>query len=46
MGKNFKLVEPIGNDLPDNGFSFDHEGYKAPAKDGSVIEVKDKSKFR
>ena len=33
-GKKFKLIEPVGNDLPENGFSFDYNGYKPPAKDG------------
>ena len=39
-GKKFKLIEPKGNDLPENGFSFDYKGYKPPAKNGKAIKVK------
>jgi len=38
-GEEVKLDEPVGDELPVNGFSVDDPGYIAPAKDGSGIEV-------
>ena len=34
------LEEPIGLELPTNGFAVEDAGYQAPATDGSKIEVK------
>lgn len=38
-GKQVKLEEPIGIDLPPKGFAVDDNGYQEPAADGSAIEV-------
>ena len=38
-GENIKLSEPKGHELPPNGFAVEDNGYQAPAKDGSNIEV-------
>ncbi len=38
-GEDIKLDEPTGNELPEKGFLKGDEGYVAPAKDGSTIEV-------
>ena len=39
-GKKFKLTPPYGIELPTKGFEVDNNGYVAPVKDGSAIEVK------
>jgi aconitate hydratase len=38
-GDQVKLDEPEGLELPPQGFAVDDNGYQAPAKDGSSIEV-------
>jgi aconitate hydratase len=38
-GENVKLAEPIGQELPPNGFAVEDNGYQAPAEDGSNIEI-------
>jgi len=38
-GAQVKLAEPTGHELPPNGFAVENNGYQAPAKDGSNIEV-------
>ncbi len=38
-GQKVKLNEPEGIELPAKGFSVDDNGYKAPAADGSKVEV-------
>jgi aconitate hydratase len=38
-GKEVKLDEPMGIELPVKGFAVEDAGYQAPAKDGSQIEV-------
>ena len=38
-GKNVKLDEPTGVELPPKGFSVDDPGYQAPAKDGSSVMI-------
>ena len=38
-GAQVKLAEPTGHELPPNGFAVEDNGYQAPAKDGSNIEV-------
>jgi len=38
-GKDVKLDEPKGFELPPNGFAVDDPGYQAPAADGSNVEV-------
>jgi aconitate hydratase len=38
-GEKVKLEEPMGIDLPPNGFAVDDNGYQEPAEDGSAIEV-------
>ncbi|MBM4176904.1 MAG: aconitate hydratase [Ignavibacteria bacterium] len=38
-GDEVKLSPPIGDELPQNGFVTDEEGYVEPAKDGSKIKV-------
>jgi len=38
-GEEVMLDEPVGDELPVNGFSVDDPGYIAPAKDGSGVEV-------
>jgi aconitate hydratase len=38
-GAQIKLAEPTGHELPPNGFAVEDNGYQAPAKDGSNIEV-------
>jgi aconitate hydratase len=42
-GKEVKLDEPKGWELPPNGFAVDDLGYQAPAEDGSNIEIAVKS---
>jgi len=39
-GEEVKLEEPQGIELPVKGFAVEDNGYQAPAKDGSGIEVK------
>ena len=39
-GEKVKLDEPKGEELPAKGFAVDDPGFVAPAKDGSMIEVK------
>jgi aconitate hydratase len=38
-GEEVKLAEPIGHELPPNGFAVEDNGYQAPAEDGSNINV-------
>ena len=38
-GEQVRLNEPIGHELPPNGFDVEDNGYQAPAEDGSDIEV-------
>ncbi len=38
-GEEVKLAEPIGFELPPNGFDVKDNGYQAPAEDGSGIVV-------
>ncbi|MEC9209944.1 MAG: aconitate hydratase [Bacteroidota bacterium] len=38
-GKQVKLTEPTGHELPPNGFAVEDNGYQAPAEDGSNIKV-------
>ncbi len=39
-GEEVMLKEPVGFELPPNGFAVDDPGYQAPAADGSGIQVK------
>ena len=39
-GKQVKLAEPTGYELPPKGFDVEDNGYQAPAKDGSKVEVR------
>lgn len=38
-GKKVKLAEPNGMQFPQKGFAVEDNGYQAPAKDGSGIEI-------
>ena len=38
-GEEIKLSEPTGLELPPNGFDVEDNGYQAPAKNGSGVEV-------
>ena len=38
-GEEVMLDEPIGFELPPNGFAVEDNGYQEPAKDGSSIEI-------
>jgi aconitate hydratase len=38
-GEKVKLDEPQGIEMPVNGFAVEDNGYEAPSKDGSIIEV-------
>ena len=38
-GKQEKLAEPTGYELPPNGFDVEDNGYQAPAQEGSNVEV-------
>lgn len=38
-GEEVKLAEPIGMELPANGFAVEDNGYQAPAEDGSGVQV-------
>lgn len=40
QGEEVKLDEPVGLELPPEGFEVEDNGYQAPAEDGSGIEVK------
>jgi aconitate hydratase A / 2-methylisocitrate dehydratase len=42
-GEQVKLEAPVGDELPSLGFAVEDSGYKAPATDGSGIEVVVKS---
>jgi aconitate hydratase len=39
-GQSVKLEEPEGHEFPPNGFDVKDPGYLAPAKDGSMVQVK------
>jgi aconitate hydratase len=39
-GKEFKLKNPWGEELPQKGFDPGVDTYQPPAKDGSTVEVK------
>ncbi len=39
-GEKVKLDEPVGDEMPRKGFAVEDNGYQAPAKDGSQVEVK------
>lgn len=39
-GREVKLAEPTGEELPSRGFAVEDAGYLAPAEDGSGVEVK------
>ncbi len=38
-GEQVKLDPPVGDELPEKGFDVEDNGYQAPAKDGSGIQV-------
>ena len=38
-GESVKLMPPVGEELPSNGFAVEDNGYQAPADDGSHVEV-------
>jgi aconitate hydratase len=38
-GEQVRLEEPMGIELPANGFAVEDAGYQAPAEDGSNVEV-------
>ncbi len=38
-GEQVKLAEPSGFELPSKGFAVEDRGYKAPAEDGSNVDV-------
>jgi aconitate hydratase len=38
-GKQVKLDEPKGDELPAKGFAVEDNGYQAPAEDGSSVEI-------
>jgi aconitate hydratase len=38
-GQPVKLLEPVGDELPQRGFEVEDAGYLAPAEDGSGVEV-------
>lgn len=38
-GKDVRLDEPTGVELPPKGFSVEDPGYQSPAKDGSAVQV-------
>jgi len=42
-GQEVKLDPPVGDELPDQGFDVEDNGYQAPASDGSGIDVVVKS---
>lgn len=39
-GEKVKLAEPKGMEMPPQGFAVEDAGYQAPAKDGSMVQVK------
>jgi len=39
-GEEVKLAEPSGFELPPKGFDVEDAGFKAPAEDGSEVEIK------
>jgi aconitate hydratase len=39
-GKKVKLKEPLGIEMPAKGFDVEDNGYQAPAKDGSKVQIK------
>ena len=39
-GEQVKLAEPTGHELPPKGFDVEDNGYLAPAKDGSAVQIK------
>lgn len=38
-GQPFKLMPPVGDELPSRGFAVEDNGYQAPAADGSHVDV-------
>jgi aconitate hydratase len=38
-GEQVKLIQPSGFELPPKGFAVDDNGYQAPAKDGSDVNI-------
>ncbi len=38
-GEKVRLEEPMGIDLPPNGFAVEDNGYQEPAEDGSHVEI-------
>lgn len=38
-GEQVKFDPPVGDELPDNGFAVEDNGYQAPAADGSGVQV-------
>ena len=38
-GESVMLAEPSGSELPSEGFAVEDNGYQAPAKDGSGVEI-------
>jgi aconitate hydratase len=39
-GEKVKLQEPVGYEMPENGFAVNDNGYQAPSQDGRSIQVK------
>lgn len=39
-GEEVKLEPPFGDELPEDGFSYEDNGYQAPVEDGSQLVVK------
>lgn len=39
-GEEVKLEPPFGDELPEDGFSYEDNGYQAPVEDGSELVVK------
>lgn len=38
-GEQVKLDPPVGEELPNRGFSYEDNGYQAPVEDGSSVQV-------
>lgn len=38
-GEEIKLDPPVGDELPEKGFSYEDNGYQEPVEDGSKVEV-------
>ncbi|OFM86122.1 aconitate hydratase [Weeksella sp. HMSC059D05] len=38
-GEEVKLDPPVGEELPEKGFSYEDNGYQAPVEDGSSVQV-------